>query len=1721
MCVQVKKKYTYLSMCSCCNVVSKYSSVVKKHLQRQHKGVSLKESESFVIPIRLENRFEKKIRRTLDRDSSLQSLKRKQKNLSLENRKNPLSLKDKSAVVEAERKKERKNSSCVIKAVKCSVCNDEFSDHFRYLNHLVSSHSNLNVKVRFICPFCDCAFQCLKDIQKHFEKDHIETSSPLSYLECIDIDVTSAFSPVCRQCPYCNLQSEEHQQLHDHVRETHSDHIEMITINAENVEKQEDTILPVYNCRSCQKSFHTVQDLGEHVHAKHAKNIANSKPARKRKPPKWLENDTETMTVKKTKTTSSSRNAEKMVVDEEKMTNDTLTGKKNSYDYCGYIAKTDLAVVRHIKTKHFDSKQDVNKSSTKRKRKIKESFSETEGAQKKVKESNPEIGHSFIEGLSKVDKEKGNAENENLDVEEETNNGMNDTEFDLGENDNANFGDSDDDYEPDYSGSDSEESLKESNSCMFCNHSFTSEKSLNTHIRRKHKSKVKNDISVKKNIIKSEKKDRPKKKTLEVEAEESKEGEKFVARYKCPFCELRLHHYEYIRSHICQSHPEVTNFRINTKEMVKESLCEEDWELFKCPNPNCDFLCKKKQAVIDHIAGCGKGKFKKEKIMCTLPMSWMDKLEMSVSLICPYCDIVQQGKVNFENHLKEHYSGKTFEVQLNNALPTLQLKKDKCPELECTMCPYCEIVTTQKAQLSKHFKRFHSNEIGTDTVITCILTNQSSVKEKATLIIRDTKQTNLIWNKIGNSDTVTNMNDEKITETERDGISDEELKMRSDEAGLAESVSSDKDCESASQTFLLQNSRTKVPGTNREYDTNKEISEEKEQAETVYIQSPIPVGMYICPLCDNFKTCVKKEIKLHMNGHNSQTDEDVDSIYTIPDTWIKMEQDSKQCFKCQLCDFEDVNLTLAFRHVLDCHKDITVKEQELSADISGPLFEILNLQIEGVKEKYERQKYKCTACSPGHIFKTRKGLQLHMKTRHTNSETPAVYETMYKMLDLVSDSCDTRHIYLCCICKEGLPSKLDLISHFNADHSEKYDEMMHKLNTLFGGSDGSSAQPNCEVCCKQFTDEKSLKHHLILHVNKLKPTCYLCDLCFTNSAELECHNMEVHSKSGEMCYKCGAMFSNVVELNRHVKSHEAGEANSIKQLCQYCGTSVIGKNMKKHLVDKHIELISCECDICTTQEAPESKKSVSCDQCNAVFCTWYVLRKHKYDEHNLAKGIVYKCGNCSETFSNKRDQSVHSHKCGQLVTQPLAGTNFDDSDLAVNGGNVTEVTVSEEANIDFEQGLARVKQEYISVDKGAEKSFSCKLCGKAFSKMIYICNHLRRMHTKDETKRYRCKVCKMGFVGKKEFGVHCHTTHIGLRQHQCNICQKRYKTAAHLKEHSEIHTSQTYTCGFCGLEFRQRGAVLAHVVHHDKVKPFKCLYCGKGHTTHGDLQRHMNSYNKGSKISGAKKLTFCNYCSKEFPNHNALVKHFQIHIPINPFKCSVCHEMFSTFRQMYTHKSKKMHFTDVEIEEGRNDLQAPGNRFRKYQVSKSKSEMTRKGNTFVEDAVPESTLSIINDEENIIEIEIGSSVTENDEKTKAVIEEFERDVIRSMLDADPETLNSVDFQDMNATVGKEKQSQNFSDNSLVQDGYNFEIQGDNSYIPDGLTMQDMYVSVRRDAYADTHPQSPNKTTADNSDKFASMVAKNIQQGETVPGKAQTFQASDGSIIHVCVIKPDK
>ena len=63
-------------------------------------------------------------------------------------------------------------------------------------------------------------------------------------------------------------------------------------------------------------------------------------------------------------------------------------------------------------------------------------------------------------------------------------------------------------------------------------------------------------------------------------------------------------------------------------------------------------------------------------------------------------------------------------------------------------------------------------------------------------------------------------------------------------------------------------------------------------------------------------------------------------------------------------------------------------------------------------------------------------------------------------------------------------------------------------------------------------------------------------------------------------------------------------------------------------------------------------------------------------------------------------------------------------------------------------------------------------------------------------------------------------SHMGVRQHKCPFCEKRFSLAQYLQEHMFIHTGEKpFTCKFpgCGKKFRQAGKLSIHKKQHSLI----------------------------------------------------------------------------------------------------------------------------------------------------------------------------------------------------------------------------------------------------------------------------------------------------------------
>ena len=80
------------------------------------------------------------------------------------------------------------------------------------------------------------------------------------------------------------------------------------------------------------------------------------------------------------------------------------------------------------------------------------------------------------------------------------------------------------------------------------------------------------------------------------------------------------------------------------------------------------------------------------------------------------------------------------------------------------------------------------------------------------------------------------------------------------------------------------------------------------------------------------------------------------------------------------------------------------------------------------------------------------------------------------------------------------------------------------------------------------------------------------------------------------------------------------------------------------------------------------------------------------------------------------------------------------------------------------------------------------------------------------------------------------------QQHECDVCEKRFRTSGHLKNHKRIHTNEKpYECDVCEKSFRDSYALKSHMRIHTNEKPYECDVCDKAFRQLSNLKRHKRT----------------------------------------------------------------------------------------------------------------------------------------------------------------------------------------------------------------------------------------------------------------------------------------
>lgn len=150
------------------------------------------------------------------------------------------------------------------------------------------------------------------------------------------------------------------------------------------------------------------------------------------------------------------------------------------------------------------------------------------------------------------------------------------------------------------------------------------------------------------------------------------------------------------------------------------------------------------------------------------------------------------------------------------------------------------------------------------------------------------------------------------------------------------------------------------------------------------------------------------------------------------------------------------------------------------------------------------------------------------------------------------------------------------------------------------------------------------------------------------------------------------------------------------------------------------------------------------------------------------------------------------------------------------------------------------------------RGLECHFCHKRFGRQDLI-NHIKHVHLRDVSRRYYCDKCHKSFSATSTLSTHKklkHSTIIEPISFNCYHCNKKFFEKDFLRRHiRNVHDTFQASCHYCGKGFKTKATLKTHILGvHTNVKEFICEICEKRFSTAACRINHMSK-----KIFSKKK----------------------------------------------------------------------------------------------------------------------------------------------------------------------------------------------------------------------------------------------------------------------------
>ena len=164
-----------------------------------------------------------------------------------------------------------------------------------------------------------------------------------------------------------------------------------------------------------------------------------------------------------------------------------------------------------------------------------------------------------------------------------------------------------------------------------------------------------------------------------------------------------------------------------------------------------------------------------------------------------------------------------------------------------------------------------------------------------------------------------------------------------------------------------------------------------------------------------------------------------------------------------------------------------------------------------------------------------------------------------------------------------------------------------------------------------------------------------------------------------------------------------------------------------------------------------------------------------------------------------------------------------------------------------------------------------------------------------EVAKFQCGDCS--FVTSKlyVFNEHVATHKNNEKEHECPVCQQKFKYKQSVKKHMMKHQGITpYHCSICDYKTNSHSSLEVHQRAHSGEKPFVCKSCGMRFAQNSQLRVHIQYH------SNANNPYKCELCDYQSPNYYKLTRHMKVHRE-RPYACDMCNKKFMLPYQLRNH----------------------------------------------------------------------------------------------------------------------------------------------------------------------------------------------------------------------------